>query len=109
MIAYKLFRVTKDKQLAPLFINRNIWIPVGVWMDAEFHPTKGFAERQGWHCTLTPSAPHLKEMLKSGEVRVWCEVEIEDYGYYERPESQGGLWVLSQKMKVIRQLTKGEY
>jgi hypothetical protein len=104
LIAYKLFRVTKDKQLAPLFINRKLRVPIGVWMDAEFHPTKSFKPRRGWHMTLTPSAPHLKEMLKSGEVRVWCEVEIEDFEYHERPASQGGLWVLAQKMKVVRRL-----
>jgi len=110
LIAYKLFRLTKDNKLAPLFINRKLRIPVGVWMEAEFHPTKGFSERQGFHLCLTPSAPHLKEVLKSGEVRVWCQVEIEDYKYHERPESQGGMWVLAQKMKVIKQLDKyGDY
>ena len=36
---------------------------------------------------------------------MWCEVEVEDYETYERPESQGGTWILAQQMKVVRQLS----
>ena len=108
MIAYKLFRLTKDGQLAPLFINRKLRVPISEWLDAECHPTKGFAVRRGWHLTLLPRAPHLKDELKSGEKRVWCEVECDDFEYFTRPESQGGLWVLSQRMKVNKILTKEE-
>lgn len=43
--------------------------------------------------------------LASGEKRIWCEVEIEDYEFYERPLVQGGTWALAQKMKIIRTLT----
>jgi hypothetical protein len=32
-------------------------------MNAESHPTKGFALRPFWHCTSTPSAPHLSEKV----------------------------------------------
>lgn len=99
MIAYKLIRKLKDGSLSPLFINKKSRIPIGEWLIAEPHPTKGFAFRQGWHCTLKPIAPHLS--IKN---RVWVEVEIEDYIYYNRPESQGGTWVLAQKMKVIREI-----
>ena len=66
-------------------------------MPAKDIPTKGFAHRQGWHCTLKPFAPHLKD---TGNRRVWIEVVIEDYVSYDRPESQGGTWVLSQKMYI---------
>lgn len=104
MIAYKLFRINKNGGLSPLFINRKQEIPIGEWLQAECHPTKGFKERQGWHLALKPEAPHLKTLLKSGEVRVWCKVEVEDYEYHERPVSQGGLWVLAQRMKVISRL-----
>jgi len=48
---------------------------------------------------LKPIAPHLSE-----KDRVWVEVEVEDVEYYNRPESQGGTWVLAQKMKVIKEL-----
>lgn len=88
-----------DGRLAPLFINKRQRLDEGVWYKSEFHPTKGFAQRQGWHCCLKKHAPHLSE-----KDRVWCEVEIEDFEYYERPESQGGRWVLADRMKIIKRL-----
>ena len=96
MIAYKLIRLRKDGTLGPLFINKRQVIPIGVWLDAEEHKTKGYAFRPGWHVTLKPIAPHLS---KNG--RVWCKVEVEDYVEIKRPENQGGTWLLAQKMKVI--------
>ena len=99
MVAYKLFRKMKDGSLAPLFINKTIRIPIGEWLDAEEHPTKGFAVRKGWHCTLKPVAPHL-----STRDRVWAEVEVEDIKHYKRPESQGGSWVLAQQMRLIKEI-----
>ena len=104
MKAYKLLRIKSNGNLYPLFINKKIHTPIGEWLEAECHPTKGFAVRQGWHCCLKPHAPHLKRELSSGEIRVWVEVEIEDFEYYDRPESQGGTWVLAQKMKIVRVL-----
>ena len=105
MKAYKLFRKMKDGQLSPLFINTSSRVPIGEWLQAECHPKKGFAIRMGWHCTLKLSAPHLKKNPKNGSPRVWVEVEVEDYELYNRPESQGGTWVLAQRMKVIRELS----
>ena len=99
MRAYKLIRKMKDGKLSPLFINKKSRIPVGEWLDAEEHPTKGFAFRKGWHCTLEPVAPHL-----SDKGRVWVEVEVENVELYNRPESQGGTWVLAQRMKIIKEL-----
>tara|TARA_R110002153_G_scaffold43534_2_gene123079 strand:- start:813 stop:1112 length:300 start_codon:yes stop_codon:yes gene_type:complete len=99
MKAYKLIRKMKDGSLSPLFINKKSRIPVGVWMDAELNPTKGFAVRKGWHCTLTPEAPHL-----SKNNRVWVEVEVDDFEYFNRPESQGGTWVLAQRMQIVKEL-----
>lgn len=107
MRAFKLVRLRKDGTIAPLFINAKMNVPLGECLIAECYPTKGFAVRQGWHCTLKPYAPHLKERLSSGEQRVWVEVEIEDVTYYDRPESQGGTWVLAQKMKVIKIMGDG--
>jgi hypothetical protein len=98
---YKLFRLRKDGTLGPLFINRKQVIPLGVTLEAQCLPTKGFAVRQGWHATLTKSAPHLSEKLASGEQRVWCKVLLEDCTYYDRPESQGGKWVLAKRLTVL--------
>ena len=100
MKAYKLLRI-KNNKLYPLFINRNVETPIGQWLQAECHPTKGFAIRQGFHCCFQMLAPHLKKILSNGEQRVWCEVEVEDWESYERPESQGGAWILAQRMKIV--------
>lgn len=99
MKAYKLVRRRKDNSLGPLFINSRLRIPIGEWMEAEDHPTKGYAHRPGWHCCLKPIAPHL-----TTKGRVWIEVEIQDYKKYNRPESQGGTWVLANRMKVVKVL-----
>lgn len=98
---YKLIRIGKDGNLHPLFINRKQTIPIGVWLPAEDHKTPGFEHRLGWHATLTPSAPHLKMELSNGEKRVWVQVLLRDTKLYDRPESQGGTWVLAQEMKVL--------
>jgi len=100
MIAYKLLRLRKDGTLGPLFINKSQVIPFGVWLEAEDHPTKGYAHRMGWHCGETPNAPHLSE-----KGRVWCEVEIEDYYTFKRPKNQGGYWLIAMRMKVNKVLT----
>lgn len=101
MRVYKLFRVKEDK-LFPLFINRNCETKLGEWLEASCYPTKGFAIREGWHCCITPSAPHLKQELANGEKRVWVECDAEECEIYKRPWSQGGSWVLAQKLKVIK-------
>lgn len=99
MKAYKLVRKLKDGSLAPLFINKTLRFPIGEWLRAEDHKTKGYAHRMGWHCTLKPEAPHL-----STEGRVWVEVEIDDYSIYKRPIHQGGEWALAMWMKIVREL-----
>lgn len=108
MRAYKLLRKLSDGKLYPLFIHKTYATPFNKWMQAECYPTKGFAIRCGWHCTIIPEAPHLSMRLANGEQRVWCEVEVDDYQFYERPKCQGGTWALAQKMKVIRELTANE-
>lgn len=49
--AYKLFRTMKSRpgEIFPLFIGRSEPVPIGKWVDAEYVPTKGFAQRPGWH------------------------------------------------------------
>ena len=97
MLAYKLLRVKKDGNITPLFINKSFNIPIGEWLQAESHPTKGYAFRPYWHCTSEPTAPHL-----SMKDRKWFLVEIEDFEEYARPKSQGGIWYLANKIKVIK-------
>ena len=108
MYAYKLFKLRKDGTLGPLFINARQRIPMGEWLEAGDHPTKGFAHRPGWHCTLQPVAPHLSENPKGGPRRVWCRVEVEGARTYDRPESQGGTWCLAQRMRVVDFLSQAE-
>lgn len=96
MIAFKLFKVRKDGSIGPLFINKRNRLPVGEWITAEDHPTKGYAHRPGWHCLDSPSAPHL-----SPRNRVWYIVEIAEYVKIDRPPSQGGVWFLANKMKIV--------
>ena len=99
MIGYKLFKLRKDGTLGPLFINARLRVPVGQWLEAEDHPTKGYAHRPGWHAAATPNAPHLSE-----KGRVWCKVELKGVRRYPRPESQGGEWLLADRLKVLEVL-----
>lgn len=100
MEAYKLLRKRKDGSLGPLFINRSQRLPYGLWLEAEDHPTKGYAHRPGWHTTLSPDAPHLKL-----DGRIWVKCEIEDYYTFDRPAHQGGTWFIAQRMRLIEPLT----
>lgn len=98
MEAWKLFKRRKDGTLGPLFINARQRVPVGEWLEAEDHPTKGFAHRPGWHATLVPEAPHLA----MADNRVWCRVEVGgEIREFKRPHSQGGTWVLAERLKVL--------
>jgi hypothetical protein len=97
LIAYKLFRERKDGTLGPLFIGQSKIIPIGVWLEAEDIPTKGYAHRPGWHAGVEPSAPHLS---KKG--RVWYVVEIDEFYTFKRPRNQGGEWVIAKRMKVLQ-------
>ena len=99
MKAYKLFRELKSGEITPLFINKKARLPFDEWMDAECHPTKGFKVRPFWHCTSQPVAPHLSE-----NGRVWCEIEMEDYEEFQRPQNQGGMWYLANRIKIVRKL-----
>ena len=108
MRAYKLLRKLKNGELHPLFINKKEATPFNEWLEAECHPTKGFAVRKGWHCCFKPFAPHLKTQLANGENRVWVQVEVQEIETYDRPECQGGAWILAQRMKVVREISPEE-
>ena len=96
MIAYKLCRQLKNGEISPLFINKKKRLPFNEWLNAEPHPTKGFAFRPFWHCTSLPIAPHL-----SMKGRVWVKVEIDDFIEYNRPALQGGKWFLAKRIKLL--------
>ncbi len=88
----------KDGSIAPLFINKRLRLENNKWYEAELHATKGFSPRRGFHVTAKPIAPHLNSKR---EKRVWKQVEIEDYVELQRPESQGGLWYIANRMRVL--------
>lgn len=96
--AYKLLKLRKNGTLGSLFINRRQAIPVNVWLQAENHPTPGYAVRPGWHVMEEPKAPHLSMTDR----RVWMEVEIRNYKILRRPKAQGGTWWIAEWMKVVR-------
>ena len=98
MLAWKLFRLMKDGSIAPLFIDKRLRLERGVWYQAELHVTKGFSPRKGFHVTAKPVAPHLNSRR---EKRVWLQVEIDDYEELNRPEVQGGLWYIAQRMRLV--------
>ena len=119
MTVYKKVRLMKDGTLRPLFIGKDKPFIIGKWMHCEFLPTKGFAERSvrtddkskigGWHCCYKPLAPHLADVLSSGEQRVWIECEARGRNTrYNRPESQGGAWLLVEEIKPLRIISESE-
>ena len=116
MTVYKLVRIKKDGNCYPLFIDKNKPFRFGEWMQCEYHPTKGFAERSiddnntgGWHCTYRCLAPHLSEILANGEQRVWIECETKGKTKtYKRPKRMGGAWLLAEWIKPIRILSWDE-
>lgn len=113
MIVWKKVRILKDGNAYPLFIDKKKPFLIGEWMHAEYHPTKGFAPRSlgkdadgneigGWHCCYKPEAPHIADKLASGEVRVWMKCEAKGkMQKYDRPESQGGAWLLVEWLKPL--------
>jgi len=97
MIVYKLFRVLKSGEITSLFINKKRKLPYNEWLSAESFPTKGYLLRPYWHCTSEPIAPHL-----SIKGRIWLKVEIDEFTEFKRPESQGGIWYLANKIKILK-------
>lgn len=109
------------------------WVPAEIVMEH-----KGFAHRPGWHIGATmPSAPWLlgadgtyKSQRGKRFKRVWCEVEYAtdiDYtdmveqlpkkcftdrlpegGFYAFRESGDRLWIIADRIKVIRILSEEE-
>jgi hypothetical protein len=133
--AYKLFRTNPRMpgKLFPLFIGRNEPVPEGEWVVAEYKPTKGYAERPGWHAGVLPTAPHLRSQDGfMAQDRVWAEVElpadtdwqpeadssktrdirgkVPSGGYYrfKTNKMQGGAWMIGGALRVKRVLTDAD-
>lgn len=111
----------------------NEWVMAEI---IEHHP--GFAHRPGWHLGASiPSAPWLlsadgtyKSQRGKKFKRVWCEVEyvadvdyteevlklpkkcftdrIPDGGFYNFRESGNRLWVITDRIRVIKVLSEEE-
>lgn len=96
MITYKLFKVRKDGSIGSLFINRRKRLALNKWLTAKAYPTKGYAFRPFWHCTSQPVAPHLSE-----KGRMWYKVEMKYFTEFKRPVSQGGVWYLAKKIRIV--------
>ena len=137
-IGYKLFEMDEKNNLYPLFIDKKTVYPVGEWIKAENHPTKGYAARPGLHVGQICSAPWLmsadgtyKSQRSKYWKRVWCEVEynatvdytsvvenlpkkcftdrIPDGGFYKfRETGCNRIWIITDKIKIIRILSKEE-
>jgi hypothetical protein len=103
-IAYKLFRKMSDGSISPLFFDQRLRLPVGEWIAARLDLVKkGYKTRPGWHCCMSPDAPHLTE-----KDRVWCKIKIRDYTVEHRPDSQGGDWLIANHIKVIKELGEAD-
>lgn len=98
VMGWKLLRLRNDGTLGPLFINRRLVIPVGEWLSAEDHPTKGYQRRPGWHAAPERYAPHLSE-----KGRIWCPVVLKNWVLIKRPAAQGAAWYLAEQMLVLPQ------
>lgn len=137
-IGYKLFEMDEQGNLRALFIDKNTIMPIGDWLKAGIHPTKGFAARPGFHIGEIPSAPWLmsadgtyKSQRRKYWKRVWAEVEyvancnytqavsifsnkcfkytLPTDGFYLFKETGvGRIWIIADKMRINKILSEEE-
>lgn len=135
---YKLFEMDTNNNLYPLFIDKRTSYPIGEWIQAENHPTKGFSARPGLHCGEICSAPWLmsadgtyKSQRSKYWKRVWCEVEcnvtvdytelvqnlpkkcfvdkVPENGFYKfRETGCNRIWIITDRIKITRILSEEE-
>lgn len=107
---------TETGEIFPLFINKKQPLPLHKWIPAESHPTKGFAERPGFHCGEVPSAYWLmsadgtyKSRRGKKFKRVWTECEIPEGGFYLFKENGlNRVWLIAQKIKINKIISEEE-
>lgn len=91
---FKCFEMDTQGNLYALFIDKNTIMPIGEWIKAEIHPTKGYSFRPGLHIGEIPDCPWIKAYdgsdngyykgRRKGWKRVFAEVEyISDNDYTE--------------------------
>ena len=137
-IGYKLFEMDTNNNLYPLFIDKRTAYPIGEWIQAENHPTKGYAKRPGLHVGQICSAPWLmssdgtyKSQRSKHWKRVWCEVEynttvdytdiveilpkkcfvdhIPENGFYKfRETGCDRIWIITDRIRITKIITEEE-
>ena len=137
-IGYKLFEMDMNNNLYPLFIDKRTSYPIGEWIQAENHPTKGYAKRPGLHVGQICSAPWLmsadgtyKSQRSKYWKRVWCEVEynvtvdytgvveqlpkkyftdhIPENGFYKfRETGCDRIWIITDRIKITKIISEEE-
>lgn len=137
-IGYKLFEMDTNNNLHPLFIDKKTSYPIGEWIQAENHPTKGYAKRPGLHVGQICSAPWLmsadgtyKSQRSKHWKRVWCEVEynaavdyssvvenlqkkcftdhVPENGFYKfRETGCDRIWIITDRIKITRIIDEEE-
>lgn len=135
-IGFKLFEMDTKGNLYPLFIDKKTIYPIGEWIQAENHPTKGYALRPGLHIGEICSAPWLmsadgtyKSQRSKHWKRVWCEVEyvadidytevvqtlpkkcftdrIPENGFYKfREAGCDRIWIIADRIRITKILTE---
>ena len=135
---FKLFEMDNMGNLYPLFIDKKTSYPIGVWINAGNHPTKGYAARPGLHTGQIPSAVWLmsangtyKSQRGKSWKRVWCEVEynatvdytsvveqlpkkcfvdkVPENGFYKfRETGCNRIWIITDRIKITKILTEEE-
>lgn len=91
---FKCFEMDTNGNLYALFIDKNTIMPVGEWIKAGIHETKGFSCRPGLHIGEIPDCPWIKAYdgsntgyykgRRKGWKRVFAEVEyVADNDYTE--------------------------
>lgn len=128
-IAYKLFRVSKTNKgkLYPLFVNSNIDIPLGVWVQAEEGEQLENGKvksklgplcfRPGWHLSDIPLAIHIGMKDESGKIAymkpnyVWCECEYKDDINYQEEANKNGIIneKFTPKFAYLKKIPKNGY
>ena len=137
-IGYKLFEMDTNNNLYPLFIDKRTAYPIGEWIQAENHPTKGYAKRPGLHVGQICSAPWLmsadgtyKSQRSKYWKRVWCEVEynatvdytsvvenlhkkcftdyIPENGFYKfRETGCDRIWIITDRIRITKIINEEE-
>lgn len=107
MLMYKVMRIKSDGMLYSVNVNRNKPYNIDEWVNAEYILTKHYHDRKGFYGFEKPDSKKYKDKLHRGDRRIWVECEVADYEIVYNAHDQVN-WVIAQKMKIIRALSKNE-